>query len=162
MQRLAEGEARLLHNMRIRMQGMHRGVDTAALSLARYPREYRDLPARIEEAARKLSAAAAAWRRWREREPEMRARGLRAAALAVLVREEARMQMAASRLVALSPLAVLARGYAIVTREGAAKPLTDSAEAEPGARLDVRLHRGRLHCEVKRTERHEGERDDHH
>lgn len=152
MQRLADGEARLLSGARLSLQRMERGVDTAAFSLARYPREYRELPGKIEEAARKLASTAAAWRRWREREPDLHARELRSAALTVLAREGGRVELTASRLEALSPLAVLARGYAIATREGETRPLTDSVEVRVGGMVDVRLHRGRLYCEVKKIE----------
>jgi exodeoxyribonuclease VII large subunit len=152
VQSLADGEARLLSGIRVSLERMGRGVDAASLSLARYPREYRQLPERIEAAAHKLSATAASWLRWREREPELRERELQSAVGAVLAREEARVRLASSRLEALSPLAVLARGYAITTRVGEAKPLTDSAAVGKGEAVEVRLHRGRLHCEVKDTE----------
>ena len=52
----------------------------------------------------------------------------------------------AGRLDALSPLAVLDRGYAIATHDGV--PLTTSAGVEPGDRIDVRLHEGVLACTV--------------
>ncbi len=158
-QRLAEGEARLLSGIHLCLQAKERGVDAAVLSLARYPRECRELPRRVEAAARKLVSSLAAWRRWREKEPEEHARRLRSVVLAMLAREEGRVQAAASRLEALSPLAVLARGYAIVTREGEARPLKDSAGVVQGGMVDVRLHRGRLHCEVKERELEEEERE---
>ena len=60
------------------------------------------------------------------------------------------LQQAAGRLDALSPLAVLERGYAITTREGV--PLTAAADVEPGERVDVRLHRGALVCTVEEVE----------
>jgi exodeoxyribonuclease VII large subunit len=156
MQRLAEGEAGLLAAVRVSRERMERRVDVVSLSLARYPREYRELPGRIEASARELLSAAAVWKRWRASEPGSHERGLRSAVAAMLCREEGRAQLAASRLQALSPLAVLARGYAIVTREGEAKPLTDSAEVERSGSIDVRLHRGRLRCEVKDVELQEG------
>jgi len=160
MQRLADGEARLLSGVRLSLQRAERRTDAAALCLARYPREYRELPGRTEAASRKLASAAAVWRRWREMESERHVKGLSAAALAMLARGEGRVEMAASRLEALSPLAVLARGYAIVTREGEVRPLTDSAEVSPGGRVDVRLRRGRLHCEVREVEGGGGGRED--
>lgn len=55
----------------------------------------------------------------------------------------------AGSLGALSPLATLARGYAIV--RGAAGVLTASHQTAPGEALEVRLHRGRLDCEVRRV-----------
>jgi exodeoxyribonuclease VII large subunit len=55
----------------------------------------------------------------------------------------------AARLDALSPLAVLGRGYAIATREGRA--LVDAADVAPGDRVEVRLHRGAIVTEVVET-----------
>ncbi len=158
MQRLADGEARLLSGARLSMQRLERRTDTAALSLARYPREYRELPLRLAAAARKLSTAAASWGRWKGRELELYAGGLRAAVLAALAREDGRVRVASSRLEALSPLAVLARGYAITTRAGETKPLTDGSEVEVGGMVDVRLHRGGLRCEVKDIRGQESEK----
>ena len=74
------------------------------------------------------------------------------AAQGLLVRMESGMKLAASRLEALSPLAVLARGYAIATRSGQRRPLTDSMEVKKGEMVDLRLHRGKLYCEVRDRE----------
>jgi exodeoxyribonuclease VII large subunit len=53
----------------------------------------------------------------------------------------------ASGLHALSPLAVLARGYAIATSvEGRA--IRDAREVAPGDRLTVRVHRGSIEVDV--------------
>jgi len=56
----------------------------------------------------------------------------------------------AARLDAMSPLRVLDRGYAVVTRDGAV--LRDAASAAPGDAVDVRLARGRLACTVDRVD----------
>lgn len=48
---------------------------------------------------------------------------------------------------ALSPLAILERGYAIVTRSDG-RALTRSDDARSGERLGVRLHQGHLGVEV--------------
>ncbi|MGZ6971524.1 MAG: exodeoxyribonuclease VII large subunit, partial [Thermoanaerobaculia bacterium] len=58
----------------------------------------------------------------------------------------------AGRLEALSPLRVLARGYAVVTREGETAPLTDAARVVAGDGLRVRLARGRVRARVVSTE----------
>ncbi|MFH2204688.1 MAG: exodeoxyribonuclease VII large subunit [Elusimicrobiota bacterium] len=52
----------------------------------------------------------------------------------------------AERLDALSPLKVLARGYAIAFKDG--KAVRAAAEVKPGDRLRVRLHRGEIKTEV--------------
>ena len=70
MQRLADGETRLLCRHAALLRGMERRVDAASLSLSRYPREYRELPERMR-ARRASSSTAAALGRWREREPDL-------------------------------------------------------------------------------------------
>ena len=152
MQYLAEGERGLMAAVQSSLQSKERGVEALSLSLARYPREYRELPARLEKAAAKLGTAAGVWMRWREREPGLRRGELRAAAQGLLARMENGMKLAASRLEALSPLAILARGYAIATRSGERRPLTDSMEVLEGEMVDLRLHRGKLYCEVRDIE----------
>jgi exodeoxyribonuclease VII large subunit len=59
-------------------------------------------------------------------------------------RERARLGLAAlaGRLDALSPLAVLARGYAVLTREADGTPIRSRAQVSPGDRLRVRLRDG--------------------
>lgn len=156
VQRLADGEATLLAAARLSLERRQQKVEAVASALARYPREYRELPGRLAAAALKLSSGISTWRRWREREPGMHAKELKAAGLGLVAREDARLKLAASRLEALSPLAVLARGYAIATRAGETRPLTDSAGVERGDEVEVRLHRGRLQCEVTDVDKQEG------
>lgn len=59
---------------------------------------------------------------------------------------------AAGRLEALSPLRVLARGYAIVTREGETAPVTDASALAAGDAVRLRLARGRASARVLSTE----------
>ena len=56
------------------------------------------------------------------------------------------------RLGALSPLAVLGRGYAICYRSAAGTILKDARSVDPGERVSVRLQHGRLGCEVKEVD----------
>ena len=58
-----------------------------------------------------------------------------------------RLARAAGALDALSPLAVLARGYAIATTE-AGRTITDAAQTTPGDELRLHLHRGTLRIGV--------------
>jgi exodeoxyribonuclease VII large subunit len=155
-QHLAEGEAAMLAAARLFLAGEERRVETAALALARYPREYRELPGRVAAAAHKLASCASTWMRWRKMEPAALRKDLKSAAAGLLAREDSRLKLAASRLEAMSPLAVLARGYAIATRAGEARPLTDGAGVEKGEEVEVRLHRGRLYCEVKDVDKQVG------
>jgi len=59
----------------------------------------------------------------------------------------------AGRLDALSPLRVLARGYAIALADG--KALTDAAQITAGDPITVRLAKGRLQAEVRAVEESE-------
>jgi exodeoxyribonuclease VII large subunit len=81
---------------------------------------------------------------------------LGAAARLRLEAAQGRLGEAAGRLHALSPLAVLARGYAIASRrDGVA--LRAATEVVPGDAIVLRLHRGTVDATVVRTE--PGERD---
>ena len=57
-----------------------------------------------------------------------------------------RLGAAAGRLDALSPLNVLARGYAIATSKG--KVLTSARQVKKGDPVTVRLSEGEIDCEV--------------
>jgi exodeoxyribonuclease VII large subunit len=71
---------------------------------------------------------------------------LRAAPRSLLERRRTGLDHAGSRLQALSPLATLNRGYAIV-RTGA-EAVRDAARVEPGAALDIQLASGTLDATV--------------
>ncbi len=60
----------------------------------------------------------------------------------------------AERLQALSPLAVLARGYAVCRMEPGGAILKDSAAVRTGDAVRVLLHRGSLGCAVKEVSAH--------
>jgi exodeoxyribonuclease VII large subunit len=62
-----------------------------------------------------------------------------------------RLEQASARLQALSPLAVLSRGYALVYGEGG-QLLRDAAEVKPGQGIRARLAKGSLAAEVKSSE----------
>ena len=65
------------------------------------------------------------------------------APLRALLREtRARLEGTAARLESVSPLAVLQRGYAVVS-DAAGHPLTSAAKVAPGARLQAALRRWR-------------------
>jgi exodeoxyribonuclease VII large subunit len=72
---------------------------------------------------------------------------------ALLERKEAGFSRQIARLQAVSPLATLARGYAIVTKRdvasGEASIITESSQVAVDDRLKIRLHRGNITCEVK-------------
>jgi len=81
---------------------------------------------------------------------ERRAAADRMAAHVASVNEK--LGVAAGRLEALSPLRVLARGYAIVTKVGETAPVTDAAALATGDAVRVRLARGRAAARVLSTE----------
>ncbi len=60
--------------------------------------------------------------------------------------------LAAGRLDALSPLRVLARGYAIVTREDGGAPVTDASALAAGDGVRLRLARGGARARILDTE----------
>jgi exodeoxyribonuclease VII large subunit len=62
-----------------------------------------------------------------------------------------RLGLAAASLDALSPLAVLQRGYAIA-QDAAGRPLRDAATVNHGDHVSVRLSKGRLNTRVEGIE----------
>jgi exodeoxyribonuclease VII large subunit len=77
----------------------------------------------------------------------------------ITARRQARLAHAAARLEALSPLAVLNRGYAIIYldrdglegSDGDATILRDAGVAEPGNRIHARLARGSVRATITET-----------
>ena len=66
-------------------------------------------------------------------------------------RSAARLREAAARLEALSPLAVLARGYAVTWNADRTAIVRRASEVEAGDRVRVTLHEGEIVCEVRST-----------
>jgi exodeoxyribonuclease VII large subunit len=64
---------------------------------------------------------------------------------------DARMRGLAGRLSSLSPLAVLARGYAVCWNQDRTSVVRDSAAVHPGEQVRVTLARGELECEVRQS-----------
>ena len=64
-------------------------------------------------------------------------------------RRSERVRGIAAKLDALSPLAVLARGYAVAYRQGTRRPLFSSTETRVGDRIRVRLYDGELGAVVR-------------
>ena len=78
------------------------------------------------------------------------ARRLARAGSSAVQLQRLRVEAAAGRLEALSPLRVLARGYSVTLREG--QVLRRAADARPGDVVETRLHDGRLRSEVRDVE----------
>jgi exodeoxyribonuclease VII large subunit len=64
-------------------------------------------------------------------------------------RADATLRDAAARLASLSPLAVLARGYAVAWNEGRTRVLRDVADTSVGDHIRVTLANGELQCDVR-------------
>lgn len=76
---------------------------------------------------------------------------LRSAADRRRLRAEAALRELAGRLDSLSPLAVLARGYAVCWNADRTAILRRASAVAPGDRVRVTLHQGELACEVRET-----------
>jgi exodeoxyribonuclease VII large subunit len=59
------------------------------------------------------------------------------------------LEAAAGKLDSLSPLAILSRGYSICLLLPGREIVKESAGLAPGDEVEVRLHRGRLRCDVR-------------
>ncbi len=65
----------------------------------------------------------------------------------ILAKKQQRLARDAAALDAMSPLKVLARGYSMTTMEDG-RLVTMAEQVAPGERVNVRLQRGTLHCQV--------------
>jgi len=79
---------------------------------------------------------------------ELIAGRLRHALLACLARAEHRLSLAQRTLDAVSPLATLARGFAIITRPADGALIGDASRVNVGDEIEARLDRGRLRARV--------------
>ncbi len=67
----------------------------------------------------------------------------------LLLAKRERLRFLASRLEALSPLAILARGYSIVYREKTGKIIRRATQVCQGERIEILLQEGKIKAEVK-------------
>ncbi len=77
---------------------------------------------------------------------------LKAAAVRNCDRSRAHFRVLVGRLENLSPLAVLARGYAVCWNEDRSAIIYSAARVHAGDRVRVTLHEGELHCDVRKAE----------
>ena len=131
VQRVDELERRLRQGMHSRLRHEHGRLGTLAARLARHTPTPRI--AQLQDHSRALG--------WR----------LQTALQHRLAQAGARLQALARALDAVSPLATLERGYAIVTRPDGTV-VTDAATVTAGEPVQARLARGRLLCTVDGTE----------
>lgn len=112
----------------------------------------------LEQHRRRLEAASAAVRHYDVRQRlvamnqqlESRTAALGAAFRAVLLQRRSRLERLAGSLEALSPVAILERGYALVF-DASGKLLKDSAAVKPGDDISARLAKGEIRAVVKKS-----------
>jgi exodeoxyribonuclease VII large subunit len=152
LQRAAPG--RLGQKLRLRIFERAQGVDEIQA------RQVNSLGRTLGEGRRRLTRLEALLARHNPgRQLERRRSGLSALTRELGVRITRRLQRAGSdthrlrdRLGALSPLAVLERGYAICRRAGGPGTVVrDTRQVRAGDRVTVLLHRGELGCRVDET-----------
>lgn len=148
-QRLEEAHGDLRRGVEAELERAAQELRAHRLRLLGLGRERRELPARLRFLAERLRASAAALAAAYEREAGSARQRLLAGMRRCQDGRVERWRVTAARLEALSPLRVLARGYAIAYPEGSRTPLRDAARAREGQRLQLRLQRGGLKCEVK-------------
>ena len=68
-----------------------------------------------------------------------------------LERHKKRLLNVTGLLHTVSPLATLARGYAIVKNEQTGDIIRKSGQVQPGDDIEILLHKGSLNCEVVKT-----------
>jgi len=130
-QRLDDLSNRLLHAERDILEGLRRQFDALAGAVRHYDARLM-LEATRKELEIKAGAAAAAMR-------------------TILLRYGARLEQLARQIEALSPIAILDRGYALVF-DASGQLLKDAATVRPGDDISARLARGTLRATVKGKE----------
>jgi exodeoxyribonuclease VII large subunit len=125
-QRIDEQEYRLRERVRVAIEGRQRALRALEERLRRF-----DMRPRLAAAARRLQAVDT------RADQIMRLR---------LTRHRSRLDQLSAKLSQLSPLAILERGYAIVSNQSGI--LKDPADAPAGSRIHVRLAHGELDARV--------------
>jgi exodeoxyribonuclease VII large subunit len=134
---------------RVAMRGRHAADLSHALATAVRAR-LAGRERRLHQWRRRLDACDLGRRLAAVRARLVRADGLLAGAMTRRRHQAAtRFKDCAGRLDALSPLAVLARGYAVCWNEDRTRVIRDAALAPPGANVRVTLASGELNCEVR-------------
>lgn len=143
----AEGLLRFRYHVRELRERVQQGRGALIGILESRPRDY---AARLERARETLSGFT--------RIAEIARKKDRIARLSALIAERTRVALGkrrerlaqdAQKLQLVSPLAILARGYAVAFREGARSPLLSSAGLKLGDRIRVKLHQGEIRAIVR-------------
>jgi exodeoxyribonuclease VII large subunit len=138
-------QARLAMHGRYASELTHQLRRAALARLARREREFRALRQRLEanDLRRRLAVS-----RGRLVSADDR---LRAAAVRGRERADSRFRVLAGRLENLSPLAVLARGYAVCWNADRTAIIRRPQQVKPGDQVRVTLHEGEIECQVNRS-----------
>jgi exodeoxyribonuclease VII large subunit len=149
-QRVDELDARLVRAVRARIQAAQLALDAPRLKLS--PHDPRTRLARQRASLARLRARAElSPKRWLSPEhgalAQLTAQNQRAI-VRRLSETRHRLLAYAAKLDALSPLSVLARGYAIALSERTGRALLGPLDARPGDRLRLKLHAGEVRAEV--------------
>ena len=143
----SEGLLRFRYRLRELAERVAQSGGALAAALERGPREYTSRLARAREA---LGAFVRNVELARKRDAVDSLAGLLAdRTLGRLRSRRERLTRGLEKLHLLSPLAVLARGYAVAFREGSRAPLLSSAGLKMGDRLRVKLHEGEVRAIVR-------------
>jgi len=118
-----------------------------------------DRRARLAELSRRLPAGCGSALARGRSDLEARQGRLNAAAPAVVAADRAKLARLCAALEAMSPLKVLARGYAAARTEGGVLSSVD--QAERGDRVELILTDGRLMCRVEEKERSQWKNNSH-
>ena len=124
----------------------HRLSRAARVGASRRERRLHELRLRLEalDLGRRIDGIRARLRTARD--------GMAVALRDVQQAREARLRVAAGRLETLSPLGVLARGYAVCWNAERSAIIRDAAKVTAGEEVHVTLHSGALDCTVTRVE----------
>lgn len=142
----AEGLLRFRYKLREWKERVGQSLNALVGALDRRPREYMASLAAARKVLGNFARIAELARR-RERVAGLTA-SLEERMRRLVERRRERLSQDDAKLEILSPLAVLARGYAVAFREGARAPLLSASDVRPGERIRVRLHEGELKAVV--------------
>jgi exodeoxyribonuclease VII large subunit len=156
-----------LNERRHTVQMLSRLLKDPVLMVGHHEQRVDDLTSRLQQAVQRLlersdTLLTGLHRRLQVQEPSQRlsrdrerhqrlATQLEQAMDRLLTTHRRASALATARLDALSPLAVLARGYALVLREPEGTVVRTSTQLAPGDRVHLRLHVGAATCRVEQT-----------
>lgn len=151
-QRIDELHARLARAIRARVQLAYVALDEPRLRLS--PHDPRARLARqrgeLSRLRTRCDVSPNHWLAPRQRALTATAARARAELDEQLLRLRHRLMARVGQLEALSPLAVLARGYAIALSERTGRALLDARDAVPGERIRLKLHAGEVRALIDR------------